>query len=378
MRSVDDAVIGRRGGELAGLAAAASFGISAPLAAALLDVADPQLLAGLLYLGAALALGVGWRVRRARTRPLDRADLPAVAVVALTGGIVAPVLLLLGLDRVGGLGGALLLNLETPTTLLVAIAVFGEHLDRRSMLGSAAVIAGAGLLGGAPGEGGTGWAGVGLIAGAAVLWAVDNNVSRDVATRSPLALVTTKCALAAAVNLAVAVLRGVAWPAPGYLAGALALGAVSYGASVLLDAHALRLIGAAREAALFATAPFAGAALAVAIAGRLPAPVELAAIAAMGLGVAALLTAHHEHDHNHPAEAHDHLHRHDDGHHEHAQEDGDGADRIRTGAHSGTGARGRPGPAYAPGGAHRHPHRHGARSHRHAHVSDPHHHHDHA
>src|SRR5918995_492694 len=140
MRSVDDAVIGRRGGELGGLAAAASFGISAPLAAALLDVADPQLLAGLLYLGAALALGVGWRGR------------------------------------------------------LVPTPVLGEPLDRRSMLGSAAVIAGAGLLGGAPGEGGTGWAGVGLIAGAAVLWAGDNNVSRDVATRPPLALVTTKCA----------------------------------------------------------------------------------------------------------------------------------------------------------------------------------------
>jgi drug/metabolite transporter (DMT)-like permease len=44
---------------------------------------------------------------------------------------------------------------------------------------------------------------------------------------------------------------------------ALLLGFVSYGLSIVLDVYALRFIGAAREAAFFAVAPFAGAVAAV-------------------------------------------------------------------------------------------------------------------
>jgi drug/metabolite transporter (DMT)-like permease len=49
---------------------------------------------------------------------------------------------------------------------------------------------------------------------------------------------------------------------------ALALGSVSYGASVVLNAYALRLVGAAQEAAYFATAPFLGALAATALTGE--------------------------------------------------------------------------------------------------------------
>jgi drug/metabolite transporter (DMT)-like permease len=46
------------------------------------------------------------------------------------------------------------------------------------------------------------------------------------------------------------------------------LGLVSYGTSVVLAVHAMRLIGVAREAAFFATAPFIGALASVVVLGE--------------------------------------------------------------------------------------------------------------
>ena len=56
---------------------------------------------------------------------------------------------------------------------------------------------------------------------------------------------------------------------PGLTIVALAMGVgfVSYGVSIVLDVYALRYVGAARESAYFATAPFAGAIAAVPASG---------------------------------------------------------------------------------------------------------------
>jgi len=82
------------------LSAAALFGLSAPAGKALLAVTDPWLLAGLLYLGSA------YRSERSvscvgceREAPLERHDWPWLGVAILTGGVIAPVLLMFGLSR---------------------------------------------------------------------------------------------------------------------------------------------------------------------------------------------------------------------------------------------------------------------------------------
>ena len=91
---------------------------------------------------------------------------------------------------------------------------------------------------------------------------------------------------------------------------------LSYGASLLLDMYALRLLGAAREAAYFATAPFIGALLALPVLGEAPGAVELAAGALMAAGVVLLARERHGHPHTHEAMEHEHLHVHDE-HHQH-------------------------------------------------------------
>jgi drug/metabolite transporter (DMT)-like permease len=73
------------------LASAILFGASAPFAKLLLGSVDPQLLAGLLYLGAGTGLVVVHVVRRligleAPEAPLRRSDIPWLVTVIVFGG----------------------------------------------------------------------------------------------------------------------------------------------------------------------------------------------------------------------------------------------------------------------------------------------------
>jgi len=55
--------------------------------------------------------------------------------------MVGPVLMLIGLARLSAVAGALLLNLEAPFTILLAVLLFGEHLGGRAGLAALFVVA---------------------------------------------------------------------------------------------------------------------------------------------------------------------------------------------------------------------------------------------
>ena len=111
------------------LASAVLFGASAPLAKVLLGSIAPQMLAGLLYLGAGTGLAVIHLGRTALGLPaaetaLRRGDLPWLAAVVIFGGCVAPLLLMLGLQQTSATSGSLLLNLEGLATMGIAWLIF--------------------------------------------------------------------------------------------------------------------------------------------------------------------------------------------------------------------------------------------------------------
>lgn len=345
----------RARGTACALGAALLFGASAPLAKLFLPSVAPLVLAALFYLGAGGALLAYGALRGERSAErearLSRADAPLLAGVILAGGIVGPVLMLVGLARVTGVVGSLLLNLEAPFTILLALVFFREHLGRRELVAAALVIAGGALLGLRSGPVGSDGLGIASIAGACLSWGLDNNWTQRLSLRDPIALVSIKASAAGAAMLAVALAAGHTLPDPRPLALALVVGSLSYGASIVLAVYALRELGAARESALFATAPFAGALLAIPLLGEVPRLVDCAAAGVMALGVLLLVRASHEHLHAHEELVHEHSHFHD-AHHRHAHE----------------------GPVHEP---HSHLHRHERLVHRHAHVSDLHHRHEH-
>ena len=278
-------------------------------------------------------------------------ERPWLAGAIAFGGVLGPALLMAGLARTDAASAALLLNLEGVLTALIAWVVFRENADRSVVLGMLAIVAGGVLLSWAPG-GGLSWGAL-LVVAACAAWAVDNNLTRQVATQDAMLVAGLKGLLAGLVNTALALAGGAAWPPLPVLLGVLFVGFLGYGLSLTLFVLALRQLGTARTGAYFSVAPLFGVLIAWA---WWPQPLTAAfalAAALMALGVWLHVRERHEHEHAHEALDHDHAHRHD-AHHQHAHAfDWDGRE------------------------PHRHPHHHAPLVHRHAHYPDIHHRHAH-
>ena len=343
-----------RPGVLEALGAALLFGAGTPLAKRLLQGIEPWTLAGLLYLGSGVGL-TAWRVatRAARVR-MGLGETLWLSMAVAFGGVLGPVLLMLGLARMHASAAALLLNAESVFTVLLAWIVFRENVDRRIALGMLAIVAGAVLL---SGGGSAAWslhelAPSALVLGACLAWGIDNNVTRKVSLADATWVASIKGLVAGAVNLALARVVGAALPPPGLAGAALLVGLLAYGVSLSLFVVALRHLGAARTGAYFSVAPFFGALLAVASGDPVTLPLLLAA-ALMAVGVWLHLTERHEHLHVHEELEHEHAHVHD-AHHQHTHD-----------------------VAVAAGVSHSHRHRHEALVHSHVHAPDAHHRHEH-
>jgi drug/metabolite transporter (DMT)-like permease len=141
---------------------------------------------------------------------------------------------------------------------------------------------------------------VGLLAAACACWALDNNLTQHLTLHDPFAVVRVKVTVAGLVNttLGLATAAGASIGMV-FVGGALILGSLCYGVSVVLDAYALRHIGAAREGAYFAMAPFVGVLIAIMALGDSLHWYNCVSMAAMALGVVLLLRERHSHTHEH-------------------------------------------------------------------------------
>ena len=311
-----------RPGVSVALSAALLFGASTPLSKLLLREVDPILLAGLLYLGSGSGLALWWWLRvwvterSSHEASLKRGDLPWLAGAVMTGGVVGPLLLILGLTLTPASSASLLLNLEGVLTAVLAWYVFDEHFERRLVWGMGAITAGGLLLswGGQPALA-MPWGAMAIV-GACLAWAVDNNLTRKVSAGDPLQIAAAKGLVAGAVNLAIALAAGATIPEGRTIVAAASVGFLGYGVSLVLFVLALRHLGAARTGAYFSVAPFAGVALSILMLGDRLTVYFVAAAVLMGSGMWLHLTERHVHEHGHDPVEHDHRHRHDE-HHQH-------------------------------------------------------------
>jgi drug/metabolite transporter (DMT)-like permease len=344
------------------LAAAVLFGASAPIAKALLHETSPQFLAGLLYIGSGAGLAIvtiatlhrGRReVREAR---IGRRDVPWLGAAILCGGVIGPVLLMIGLTRTPASSASLLLNLEGVFTAAIAWVVFHENVDRRIALGMLAIIVGGVALAWGGRADFVGLGGPLAIAGACVCWGIDNNLTQKVSGSDPVQIAMLKGLAAGTVNLLIAVSLGARLPTAPIVGAAMLLGFLSYGVSLALFVLALRHLGTARTGAYFSLAPFVGAVVAIVGWRERVTPLLLVGAGCMAAGVWLHLTERHEHEHVHEAMEHEHAHLHDTHHqHEHGPSD----------------------PAVTDPTPHSHPHRHDPLVHSHPHHPDIHHRHTH-
>lgn len=289
----------------AALGAALLFGAGTPLAKQLLNDVSPWLLAGLLYLGSGVGLTLYRLLTHAPSVKLAHRDLPWLAGAVLAGGIIAPVLLMLGLTKMPASDASLLLNAEGVFTALLAWFLFKENFGYRIALGMTAIVAGAVVLSW-PGEirfDGL-WPAMAVL-GACFAWGVDNNLTRQVSLSDAHWIASVKGLSAGSVNLILALALGATWPPLVKVALTMLVGFLSYGISLTLFVVSLRHLGTARTGAYFSVAPFFGAVLAITMGEPVTVSLFIAGILMM-LGVWLHFTERHEHEHIHEALEHEH------------------------------------------------------------------------
>ena len=340
-----------RAGVVRCLLAAVLFGASAPAASELAGEVPSLVLAGLLYVGAGLAV-VPSVVRSPPSTVAMRRDWRPALVAVVAGGAVGPALLVAGLARAPAASASILLNLELAATVVLAATIFREHLGRRVLTGAALVTVAGVILTWEPGAELS--VGALLIAGACLAWGLDNGVTAKIDQLSPEHVVLLKGFVAGLANLGLglAFAGGAADIGVQQVVAALAIGAAGYGASIVLWVKGARDLGAARGQVIFAAAPFIGAIIAWAVLGESVTVAQLIAVAAAATGVGVSLESAHDHQHAHETTEHEHEHSHDDDHHDHSHD--------------------------APvEGRHTHVHQHRPLVHSHPHVPDLHHRHRH-
>jgi drug/metabolite transporter (DMT)-like permease len=252
------------------LVSAALFGVSTPAAKVLLGTVDPAILAGLLYCGAGVGIAVLRRIAKSRiVQPgasevaLSQREMPWLGSAIVAGGMVGPMLLMIGLTRTDAAAASLLLTLEGVATALMAWFIFHENFDRRIALGMACLVCGAVVLSWSGQPSLSGLLGPIAIAGACIAWGLDNNLTRKVSLADPLQIVQLKGLIAGPVNLLLGLWSGGSLPTLSTSALAGIVGFLGYGVSLTLFVVALRHLGTARTGAYFSTAPFLGALAAV-------------------------------------------------------------------------------------------------------------------
>jgi drug/metabolite transporter (DMT)-like permease len=343
----------RRFGPLAWcLLSALLFGASTPATKQFTATLHPLQIAGLLYAGAGLCVSpwafAAWRRNRSPRSARQRWYLLGAL---LFGGVIGPVLLVLGLARAPAGSVALWLNLETVATALFARFFFKEHLSGVTYAAVALIILASLLL--SAGDAYAGSAAV-LVGLACIAWGLDNNLTSLIDSYTPAQITFAKGLVGALINLGLSLHFSAAALELRAVASVLSVGALGYGLSLVLYVGSAQQLGATRSQLIFSTAPAWGLCLSWLV---LAEPVQGVQVLAALLMLAALWLYNrerHGHAHEHAALEHGHWHRHDDGHHEHPHPHPSGGERW-----------------------HSHDHVHVEQQHAHPHLPDLHHRHRH-
>ena len=275
-------------GILLAILAAALYAINSPFSKLLLDYMPSTLMAGFLYIGAGLGMGVIALVRKVRKterteEKITKADLPyTLAMIVLD--IAAPICLMLGLTMTSAADASLLNNFEIVATAIIALSFFGERISPRLWLGIAFVTLSCVLLSFEDILSFSFSKGALFVLLACLCWGIENNCTRKLSTKDPLTVVLLKGIFSGGISIVLGLVCGERLTALWSVFAVLFVGLVAYGLSIFFYVYAQRSLGAARTSAYYAIAPFIGTALSLVIFREWPPYTYFIALAAMIAG----------------------------------------------------------------------------------------------
>ena len=264
------------------------FGSISTIAKPTLSSVNPIFLASLVYVISAIALSPIAHKSKGTTG--DKRSYFYIFLIAIFGGVIAPILYFSGLEQTTASDTAVLTDAELLFTVILALVFFKEKLNRVGYLSVVLVITGVVIvttnlqftslfetsLGNL------------LILFSTIFWALDNNISRIITQKiSNFARIAQiKSAIGGSIVLALVFLFGIPieiddslWP------NIILLGVGGFGASTYFFLKALQRIGAIKTLMIFSTSAPVGLVFAAVFLGETISLYQIIAISVILVGI---------------------------------------------------------------------------------------------
>ena len=277
-----------RKGIFLAILAAALYALNSPFSKLLLDFMPSTLMAGFLYIGAGLGMGVIALIRRLNKteqteEKITKADFPYTLAMILLD-IAAPIFLLLGLSYTTAANASLLNNFEIVATAMIALMIFKEKISPRLWFGIVFVTLSCILLSIEDISSFKFSIGSLFILLACVCWGIENNCTRKLSSKDPLEIVLLKGIFSGLGSVIIGLCIGERVTVIWSVFAVLGVGFVAYGLSIFFYVYAQRILGAARTSAYYAVAPFIGTLLSLVIFREIPLYTYFIALGLMLIG----------------------------------------------------------------------------------------------
>lgn len=285
--------------------AAVFYAINVPFSKLLLVHVAPVYMASFLYFGAGVGIAIlylfHWKEETKSDR-LSRKDLPyTMGMIVLD--IVAPILLMMGVEIGSSANATLLGNFEIVATALIAFLVFREKVSRKLFVAILFITASSIVLSFEGSDSFHFSLGSILVLLATCCWGLENNCTRKISDKSSYEIVTIKGLCCGLGSFMIAQVIHEPFPEWRSILLTMLLGFVAYGLSIFLYVRAQRNLGAARTSAYYAAAPFIGTFLALIINGESLSVSYFFGLLLMVIGTALVisdtLVTSHQHEHEH-------------------------------------------------------------------------------
>ncbi|SHG28896.1 Permease of the drug/metabolite transporter (DMT) superfamily [Fibrobacter sp. UWCM] len=242
------------------IAAAAFYALNVPCSKMLLAHISPVFMAGLLYIGAGLGIGILYLFHikhEPQSERLCKKDFPYTLGMVLLD-IAAPILLMFGVKYGTSSNASLLGNFEIVATTLVALFIFREKVSKRLWIAILFITLSSFILSFENADGFNFSIGSIFVLGATICWGLENNCTRKISDKSTYQIVTIKGLCSGIGSIVVSLTTGEMNFATKYIPLALLIGFVAYGLSIFTYIRAQKYLGAAKTSAFYAFAPFIG------------------------------------------------------------------------------------------------------------------------
>lgn len=245
------------------IAAAVFYALNVPCSKLLLGKIGPTFMAAFLYLGAGIGVGAMYLAHykhEPSSERLEKKDMPYTVGMVLLD-IIAPILLMIGVNIGSASNASLLGNFEIVATTIIALFIFKEKVTVK-LWAAIGLITISSIILSFGGEDSFSFSlGSLFVIGATACWGLENNCTRSISEKSTYQIVTIKGFGSGTGSLIVALVIGEKSPEPKYILPAIVLGFVAYGLSIFTYIRAQKDLGAAKTGAYYAIAPFIGALL---------------------------------------------------------------------------------------------------------------------